>query len=111
MLWSAKAKRFGKRVHIDIDMMCSTLSDITTDALNSILVLMVDVVAQMETMMKWWIPIIDALGKIEDATHRMRAGTGFDDNAVKVTLTRIIGALGSYCDAVSLEDHSASDII
>ena len=68
------------------------------------------VVAQMDIMMKWWTPIIDALGKIEDATHRLRAGTGFDNNAVKVTLTRIVRALGSYCDAVSLEDHPSNII-
>lgn len=86
------------------------MSDITTDALNTILASMEGVVAHMETMVKWWTPIIDALGKIEDATHRMRAGAGFDDNAVKVTLTRIIRALGSYCDTVSLEDYSSDTI-
>ena len=66
-----------------------------------------EVIVHMESVVKWWTPIIDALAKVEDTTHRMRAG-GFDDDAVKVPLKRIGRAWGSYCDAVSLENHNAS---
>lgn len=76
------------------------MTDVAIDALNAILSSLEDVINHLETMVKWWIIVIDALAKVEDAAHRMEANTGLGD-AVKTTLTRIIRALGSYCDTVS----------
>lgn len=73
--------------------------------LNAILQSIGDVIIHMEVMVKWWIPVIEALSQLEEIAHRMRAGARFDDNVIKHALTCIIRALGSYCDAVSLEDH------
>ena len=72
----------------------------TIDALNTILSSMEEIIAHMETMVKWWTTVIDSLAKIEDTTHC--AEVAFDDDAINVLLTRIIRALGSYCDTVSL---------
>ena len=86
------------------------VSDIKTEALNAILASTKEVVSDMNAMVSWWTLVIDALGKVEDATHRMRGTSGIDDSAVMVSITRITRALDSYCEAVSLSDHSG-DII
>ncbi|KAL4069077.1 hypothetical protein V8B97DRAFT_1964486 [Scleroderma yunnanense] len=57
------------------------------------------IITDMETMVNWWTPVDRALANVEDATYHTRGATGFDDNAVKVALRRIIYALDSYCDA------------
>lgn len=75
--------------------------------LNAILQSIEDVIVHMEIMVKWWTPIIEALFNIEDMVHRVKAGGGFDDSAIKLAVRRITRALVSYCDAVSLEDHSS----
>ena len=61
-------------------------------------------------MVSWWTPVISALGKVEDATHRIRRANDIDDSAVMVSITRITRALDSYWEAVSSENHSG-DII
>lgn len=76
--------------------------------LNAILQSIGDIIVHMAAMVNWWKPIIEALFQLEDIANRMRAGARFDDNAVKHALTCIIRALGSYCDAVSLESHSST---
>ncbi|KIM65412.1 hypothetical protein SCLCIDRAFT_468136 [Scleroderma citrinum Foug A] len=53
----------------------------------------------MDTMVSWWTLVIDALGKVEDATHRMRGVNGIDDSTVMVSITRVTRALYSYCEA------------
>ncbi|KAL4063993.1 hypothetical protein V8B97DRAFT_1435871 [Scleroderma yunnanense] len=67
----------------------------SNEILESIRVITTD----MRTMADWWRPVIHALGNVEDATHRMSGGTGFDDSTVKITLRRVICALESYCEA------------
>jgi len=52
----------------------------------------------MNTIVHWWTLVIDALGNVEDASHHL-GGTGFSDT---VNLSRIISALDSYCEVVSL---------
>lgn len=83
------------------------MSDIIIDALNTILQFMGDVIVHMDNMVKWWTPVLDSLAKAEDMTHRMRAGADFDNNGLKAIFSRIIHALGSYCDVVSLGDNSS----
>ena len=85
-------------------------ADIKTEALNAILESTKEIVTDMDTMVSWWTLVIDALGKVEDATHRMRGVNGIDDSTVMVSITRVTRALDSYCEAVSLEEHSG-DII
>lgn len=57
------------------------------------------VVIEMETMIDWWTPVIDALGDVEDVAQCMEGCIGFDNSTVKVPLSHIIRALDSYCKA------------
>lgn len=81
---------------------CS-VADAKADGLTEISESAKVVVVEMETMINWWTPVIDALENVEDAAQRMKGCIGLNDSTVKVTLSRIIRALDSYCEAVSLE--------
>jgi len=81
-------------------MLCSVADTKKIDALNTILKCTREVVADMNVMVRWWTPVIDALGNVEDASHHLGC-TGFDDSATKLTVSRIIRALESYYEAVS----------
>jgi len=90
-------------ISIRINVGIWSVADIEADALTEIFESAKLVVVEMETMIDWWTPAIDALGNVEDATQCMKGYIGFNDNTVTVTLSHIICALDSYCDAVSLE--------
>lgn len=77
--------------------------------MNAILESTREVVSDIETMVAWWAPVIDALGNVEDTAHRMRGGTSPEDSTDIFALTRrVIRALDSYCEAVSLKDYSSN---
>lgn len=82
------------------------LLNIKTEALNAVLASTREVVTNMKTMESWWTPVIDALRKVEDATHR----NDIDDITFTVAITRITRALDSYYEAVSLGNHSGDRI-
>jgi len=88
-------------IHVNVGI-CSE-ADIKADGLTKIFESAKLVVVEMETMIDWWTPVIDALGNVEDAAQCTKGHIGLNDRTVKVTLSRIICALDSYCDAVSLQ--------
>ena len=100
-LWIGKAAKCFGNLHINVGN-CS-IADINADALTKISESARVVVIEMETMIDWWTPVIDALGDVEDVAQCMEGCIGFDNSTVKVPLSHIIRALDSYCKAVSLE--------
>jgi len=82
-IWSEKyIKRSGESYAYQY-----ALADITTEVLNAILASTKEDVTGMDTMVSWFIPIIDALGSMEDVIHRMGEVNGIDDSAVMVSIT------------------------
>ncbi|KAL4068934.1 hypothetical protein V8B97DRAFT_1970817 [Scleroderma yunnanense] len=69
------------------------------NALKEISQLMNMVVGNLRTMVEWWEPVVEAIGKMEDAAHRQKGETGFADKTIIVALPRIIHALEAYCEA------------
>ncbi|KAL4070380.1 hypothetical protein J3A83DRAFT_4524895 [Scleroderma citrinum] len=68
------------------------------NALNKISTFMDMIVRNLRTMIDWWEPVVEAIGKIEDAARFQKGGTGFADKTIIVALPRIIRALEAYCE-------------